>query len=195
VLSPPSDTRYDSDDLPYPAHGQALPEVSVPDALTGETVDTAALDETLVVTAFFASCPAECLLLVGQLASVQQATLDRGLSEEVTFLAITFDPARDDAAALRDYADKMNVDVEAGNWRFLRPESEARAETVVDDKLGVTFDRIGGESARVEGYDFRHLSLTFLVNPSGIVERAYRTDRPDVDRVVSDVATVVEGPT
>jgi protein SCO1/2 len=87
----------------------------------------------------------------------------------------------------------MNVDMDAGNWRFLRPKSPARADAVVDEKLGITFDRIGaGESERLPGYDFRHLSLTFLRNPAGTVERAYRTDRPDHQRVLSDVETVVE---
>jgi len=193
VLDPPADQQYDSSKLPYPAYGQALPEFAVPDPLAGEVVESTAVDGTLVVTAFFASCPVECVRLIGQLAGVQRGTIERGIDDEVTFLAITFDPERDDAATLREYGQQMNVDMSAGNWRFLRPESAARAETVVNDKLGVTFDRIGGgESQRLPGYDFRHLSLTFLRNASGIVERAYRTDRPDHRRVLSDVETVVE---
>jgi len=196
VLEPQADQQHDSSALPYPAHGEPLPEFEVPDPLAGETVASDDLDGTLVVTAFFASCPVECVRLIGQLAGVQQGTVDRGIDDEVTFLAITFDPERDDADALREYGRRMNVDLEAGNWRFLRPESVARADAVVNGKLGVNFDRIGaGESERLPGYDFRHLSLTFLRNPSGTVERAYRTDRPDHERVLSDVETVVEATT
>ena len=193
VLDPPRDRQFDSSDLPYPAHGEALPAFSLPDPLADGVVDSTAIDGTLVVTGFFASCPVECVRLVGQLAGVQHGTLERGIGDEVTFLAITFDPERDDAELLREYARKMNIDMQAGNWRFLRPESAARAETVVDEKLGITFERVGaGESRRLPGYDFRHLSLTFLRNPDGVVERAYRTDRPDHERVLSDVETVVE---
>ncbi|MFD1647967.1 SCO family protein [Haloarchaeobius litoreus] len=196
VLDPPADQQYDSGKLPYPAYGQVLPEFEVPDPLAGDVVVSDDLGGTLVVTAFFASCPVECVRLIGQLAGVQQGTVERGIDDEVTFLAITFDPERDDAETLREYGERMNIDMEAGNWRFLRPESAERAETVVDEKLGVTFDRIGaGESERLPGYDFRHLSLTFLRNPHGIVERAYRTDRPDHQRVLSDVETVVEATT
>jgi protein SCO1/2 len=120
-------------------------------------------------------------------------SVENGIADDVTFLAITFDPPRDDAERLREYGQQMNVDMDAGNWRFLRPESTDRAEAVVDEKLGVTYDRIGaGESERLPGYDFRHLSLTFLRNPEGVVERAYRTDRPDHERVLSDVETVVD---
>jgi protein SCO1/2 len=196
VLDRPADQQYDSDDIPYPAYGQAFPDFSVPDPLAGETVSTADLDKTLVVTGFFATCPVECVRLIGQLAGVQQGTVEKGIDEDVTFLAITFDPARDDAETLRQYGQQMNVDMDAGNWRFLRPESEDRAKAVVDEKLGINFDRIGaGESERLPGYDFRHLSLTFLRNPDGVVERAYRTDSPDHKRVLADVETVVDATT
>ncbi|WP_227134759.1 SCO family protein [Halorubellus salinus] len=196
VLGPQADQQHDSSALPYPAHGQTLPEFAVPDPLSGEVVASDDVDGTVLVTAFFASCPVECVRLIGQLAGVQQGTVDRGIDDDVTFLAITFDPERDDAETLREYGQRMNVDMDAGNWRFLRPESAARAEAVVDETLGITFDRLGaGESERLPGYDFRHLSLTFLRNPDGTVERAYRTDRPDHERVLSDVETVVEATT
>ncbi len=193
VLDPPSDRQFDSEELPYPAHGQSLPAFSLPNPLSGETIATEKLDETLVVTGFFATCPAECVQLVGQLVGVQHGTVERDIADEVRFLAITFDPERDDARALREYAARMEVDLEAGNWEFLRPEDAAAAERVVDERLGITFERVGAEeSARVEGYDFNHLSLTFLVNPDGYVERTYRTQQPDAEEVLSDVQTVVD---
>jgi len=193
VLDPPADRQFDSEELPYPAHGQSLPAFSLPNPLSGETIATDQLDETLVVTGFFATCPAECVQLIGQLVGVQHGTIERGLADSVRFLAITFDPERDDTRALREYAGRMDIDLEADNWEFLRPEDAAAAERVVDEKLGITFDRVGAaESARVEGYDFNHLSLTFLVNPGGYVERAYRTEQPDAEQVLSDVQTVVE---
>jgi protein SCO1/2 len=191
VLAPPEDQQFDSSDIPYPAYGQQLPRFELPDPLSGREIDTAELDETLVVTGFFATCPVECIRLIGQLAGVQHGTVDAGLADAVRFLAVTFDPERDDAEALRAYAEKMNVDLSAGNWHFLRPADAAEARDVVDERLGITFDRIGaGESGRLPGYDFRHLSLTFLVNPAGVVERAYRTDTPDHERVLSDVKRV-----
>lgn len=193
VLGPPADRQYDSEDLPYPAYGQELPRVSLPDPLTGESIDTDSLDETLVVTAFFASCPAECLQLIGQLAGVQHGSVENGVADDVRFLAITFDPERDDAAALREYAARMRVDADAENWHFLRPPDAEAARRIVGERLGITFDRVAADhSDRTAGYDFRHLSLTFLANPDGYVERAYRTERPDADRVLDDVTTVVE---
>lgn len=193
VLDPPEDRRFDSEDLPYPAHGQELPDFTLPDPLAGETVDTRDIDKTHLVTGFFAFCPVECVRLIGQLAGVQEGTIQEGIDDEVTFYAITFDPQRDDAEALREYGEQM-VNLDAGNWRFLRPESPERAKEVVNDKLSITFERVGADqSSRLEGYDFRHLTITYLCNPSGLVERAYRTDQPDHERVLSDVQTVVDG--
>jgi protein SCO1/2 len=193
VLDPPEDQQFDSADIPYPAYGQRFPGFSLPAPLADETVDSATLDETLLVTGFFASCPVECVRLVGQLAGVQQGAIEAGIGDQIRILPITFDPQRDDEAALRAYGEKMNVDMDAGNWQFLRPPTPERARAVVADDLGITFDRIGaGESQRLPGYDFRHLSLTFLRNPDGVVERAYRTDRPAYDRVLADVQQVVE---
>jgi protein SCO1/2 len=34
--------------------------------------------------------------------------------------------------------------------------------------------------------------VTFLRNPDGVVERAYRTDTPDPERLRSDVSAVVD---
>jgi protein SCO1/2 len=193
VLDPPENRQFDSEDIPYPAYGQEFPDFSLPAPLADTTIDTADLETTLLVTGFFATCPAECVRLIGQLAGVQRGVIENGIGDEVTILPITFDPRRDDEESLRAYAEKMNVDIDAGNWHFLRPPSEQRARAVVADDLGITYDRVGaGETERLPGYDFRHLSLTFLRNPDGLVERAYRTDNPAYDRVLDDVQTVVE---
>ncbi len=180
---------YDSDSLPYPNYSEPFPEIELPDPIAETTVSTAESpleDETLLVTAFYAFCPSQCLLLIRALAEVQSKLLEAGV-EDVTILAITFDPERDTAAKLREYADRMNVDLEAGNWHYLRPEDADAAADVVRDDLGIVYERDGGtESA----YEFTHQTITFLVNPDRYVERVYHDDGPDSDRVSSDAETV-----
>lgn len=117
---------------------------------------------------------------------------EAGLTDDAVFLPITFDPERDDEAALRENAAGLGVDLDAGNWHYLRPESPERAEAVVEDRLGIGFERTTG-SERLEGYDFTHVVVTLLVNPDGIVERAYRGETIDRDRVAGDIETVVDG--
>ncbi|MFA9516719.1 SCO family protein [Halopenitus sp. H-Gu1] len=191
VLDPQEDQRAESGELAYPAYGEPLPAFQLPDPLTGTAIDTGSVDETMILTTFFASCPAECGILLNRLASAQAILNESGLANETLFLAITFDPDRDDAEMLRENAARIGADLEAGNWRYLRPQSPEAAERIVEDQLGIGFER-DVDSPRVPGYDFTHSVLTLLVNPEGIVERAYRGETLDLDRVTGDVEAVVE---
>lgn len=192
VLDPQEDQVADSEDLAYPAYGQPLPEFELPAPLAETTVDSAELERTALVTGIFTFCPAECGILLRQWVTVQHRMNDSGLTDSVAFLPITFDPERDDADALRDNAAEIGVNLDAGNWRYLRPDSPDRAKAVVEDKLGIGFERTT-ESDRLDGYDFNHLVVTLLVNPDGVVERAYRGENVDPDRIAGDVEAVVDG--
>lgn len=184
VLPPQEDQMGESEDIAYPAYGQRFPEFALPNPLTGETVKSNSSDKVTVATAIYATCPAECLILGNQLAGVQHSVNDEGMRGSVRFLAATFDPGRDTAEALRDYAERMGIDLEAGNWYFLRPEDKGEAEEVVTGELGIGFQR--------EGDEFIHPSVTFLVNPDGYVERAYRGERPERERLIDDIGKVAE---
>jgi protein SCO1/2 len=191
VLGPQEDQIADSEDLAYPAYGQRLPPFNLRDPIAGVTVDSDAIDRTAIVTGVFTYCPAECGILLRQLVGVQRRIAEAALTDETVFLPITFDPERDDEAALRDNAASLGVNLESGNWHYLRPETPERAKTVVQDRLGIGFERTT-ESARLQGYDFTHIVVTLLVNPDGVVERAYRGERIDRNRVVEDIGTVVD---
>ncbi|THE64711.1 SCO family protein [Salinadaptatus halalkaliphilus] len=184
--SPGDDMRGDPS---YPTYGEAFPSFELEDPLAETNVDVGALDDCIVCTMFFASCPAECVPLLNAITTVQTNTLERGIDDGTRFLAITFDPERDTADSLRDHADLMGVDLEAGNWHYLRPADADEATVVVDEQLGVPFEReeLGGDD-----YDFLHITVTFLVNPDGYVERTYRGDDPDTARITSDLETVLE---
>lgn len=189
ALDSQEDQIADSEDLAYPAYGQPLPSFELPAPLADGTFDTDELDRTALVTGVFTFCPAECSILLRQWATVQRSVADAGLTDEVYFLPITFDPERDDAAALRDNAESIGADLDAGNWVYLRPETPERAKVVVEDELGIGFERTT-DSDRLPGYDFTHLVVTLLVNPDGVVERAYRGERLDPERVAADVERV-----
>ncbi|QAU14134.1 SCO family protein [Halorubrum sp. BOL3-1] len=191
VLGPQEDQIADSKDLAYPAYGQSLPAFELRDPIAGTTIDSEAIDGTAIVTGVFSFCPVECGILLRRLVGVQRRVAEAGLTDETLFLPITFDPERDDEAALRDNAESIGVDLNAGNWHYLRPETPERAKTVVEDRLGIGFEKTT-ENSRIEGYDFTHIVLTLLVNPDGVVERAYRGERIDRDRVADDIEAVAE---
>ncbi len=191
TLSEPDDQLTDSEHLAYPAYGEEFPAFSLPAATSDVTIDTGELDRAAVVTTFFASCPAECGILLNQLAGVQGLTADRNVADAVYFLPITFDPERDDADHLSDNAEMIGVDREIGNWHYLRPETPDEAENVIAGELGVEFERTE-ESDRMESYDFNHIVVTWLVNPDGVTERAYRGEQVDRQRVADDIETLAE---
>ena len=190
VLGPQEDQLADSEDLSYPAYGQSLPAFELAAPLADATIDSTALDRTAIVTAIFTSCPAECGILLHRLAGVQRRIAEAGMTDAVVFLPISFDPERDDAAAFRANAETLGIDLSAGNWHYLLPETPAEAKTVVEERLGIGFERTT-QSDRLEGYDFTHAVVTLLVNPDGVVERAYRGEQIDRDRVTGDLETVV----
>jgi protein SCO1/2 len=190
VLGPQEDQLADSEDLSYPAYGQPLPAFELAAPLADATIDSTALDRTAIVTAIFTSCPAECGILLYRLAGVQRRIAEAGMTDAVVFLPISFDPERDDAAAFQANAETLGIDLSAGNWHYLLPETPAEAKTVVEERLGIGFERTT-QSDRLEGYDFTHAVVTLLVNPDGVVERAYRGEQIDRDRVTGDLETVV----
>jgi len=193
VLGPPGRSA-DPTDLPYPAWGQRVPAVSLPavdpasGAVTG-TVDTGAVDRPFLSTFFFANCQSVCPVLVSALREVQVHAVTEGYADDVAVLPVTFDPERDTPAALADYAARMNVATDAGNWRFLRPESVDRARETVTDAFGVTFEKTPADG---DGWMYAHTGLVLLVNGDGFVERAYRPERPSRASIRFDERQVID---
>lgn len=193
VLEPPEDPlRPDSPhpvpDSTLPSHGESFPHFTLPDPIAETTVDTSDLEGFLVWTAFYDFCTAECGPLISNLARVQYRMDELGYSDDVTFLAVTFDPERDTAAELQGNAEQRGVDLELGNWHYLRPEDESEAESIVADDFGVVFEKVGEGGA----YDFNHAAVSVLANPAGYVERTYRTEVPEREGFSEDLEAALE---
>jgi len=171
-LSAP-DREYDAEDLPYPAHSAELPSVELPAPLHDETVSTTQFeDRDVVMTFIYTHCNTMCPRLTSALRNVQTHSVNNGYADDVAFLAVTFDPKRDTEERFRTYAEEMNVDLDAGNWYFLRPESEERAREVVDETFGVAYEKTHPEN--MDMYMYTHSGVVLLANRKGYVERAYR---------------------
>jgi len=173
----PKDQAAKSADLPYPAWGQQLPSVTVPAPLQGGTEVTIPdqfSGKNVMLTFFYSHCPAVCQIMISQLRSIQTDAVNNGYADEVVFLAVDFDPARDTADRLRSYAKEKHVDLNAGNWYFLRPKSPARAKSVVQDTYGIKFQKTTPKNADPGVYYFNHLGMIFLANRRGYVERTYQ---------------------
>jgi len=180
-----------SEALAYPAWGERIPDVTLPDPVSGESIDLRGVDRPALVSFFYSNCMSVCPRLISALREVQIHSVENGYADEVGFYPITFDPQRDTASTLREYADRMNVDRSAGNWHFLRPESRERAKRVLEEEFGFVFQRTDPEDGGK--YMFNHIGLVLLVNADGYVERAYRGQEGTEERYIEDLRTVRTG--
>ena len=192
VLGPPEQTRGDP---VHPIRGDEMPEFSVPDPISGESVSTAQFEgeRAFLWTSFYTNCPdGVCPALILRLRRAQEVAAEEGFADEAAFLPLTFDPERDTEDVLREYAAQRGVDLDAGNWHFLRPESYEAGVELMDENFGLKIEKTDGEGYENLAYTFPHYGLILLVNKRGIVERAYpRGPTTDVEMLVDDFRRVV----
>lgn len=149
VLEPPEWER-DLSGVAHPTYGQRLPSFSVHDPLADEPVTDEQFrgERAILLTFYFTSCPAGvCPGLIQRLVNVQPTVASEGFTDEVAFLAMTFDPEHDTAEVFDDEVDRYGIDLDAGNWHFLRPESPDRAKEIVGEDFGNPVQRVPVEEA------------------------------------------------
>lgn len=142
VLGPPEQSRGEPT---HPIHGDDLPSFSVSDPLSGETISADQFhgEQAILMTFFLINCPSNlCPALLQRLRAVQDDASSRGYEDEIALLAMTFDPERDTPEALESQADAIGLDLDAGNFHFLRPETNEEAHEIVQGRFGtpVTHD-------------------------------------------------------
>jgi len=192
VLGPP---ERDLSEASHPSYGDEMPAFTLPDPLTGEAVSVADFEGERAVlwTSFYTNCPdGVCPALILRLRRAQAVAAEEGYGDESAFLAQTFDPERDTAEVLREYAGRRGVDLDAGNWHFLRPESYERGQELMEENFGLVIEKAPADEYENLEYQFPHYGLIILANKQGIVERAYpRGPQTDIERLVSDFERVV----
>ncbi len=191
VLDPP---ELDLSEAAHPSYGDEMPAFTVPDPITGNAVSTAEFDgeRALLWTSFYTNCPdGVCPALTLRLRRAQEVATADGYGDSAAFLALTFDPERDTADVLREYAEQQGVDLAAGNWHFLRPESYERGQELLDEQFGLVIQKASADEYEALEYRFPHYGLILLANRRGIVERAYPNGPTvEVETVVDDFTRV-----
>ena len=191
VLGPP---ELDLSEAAHPSYGDEMPAFTVPNPITGEEISTADFDGRAILwTSFYTNCPdGVCPALILRLRRAQEVAAAEGYGDDAAFLALTFDPERDTADVLREYADQQGVDLDTGNWHFLRPESYEAGQKLLDEHFGLLIEKKPADDLENLEYQFPHYGLILLVNKRGIVERAYPNGATvDVERVEDDFTQVV----
>lgn len=188
------DLRSARDDgaLQFPIHGDRLPEVTVPAPLTGRDVTTTEFvgERHVLLTFIFTRCSDACPLLIAPLVHVQASSIENEFADDVAFLPMTFDPAYDTAERLAEYGEERGVHFDAGNWWFLRPETEQRAEDVVAGTFGVNYEFVPEAEREMGNMAWVHSNRLVFANAEGYVERTYTGEPPNPAAVLEDIETL-----
>jgi protein SCO1/2 len=84
----------------------------------------------MLVEFVYTSCPTLCVTLGASFARIQDRLIESGAPPVLQLLSVSFDPGRDDPAALRAYAEAHGAD--PARWRVVVPESEADLRTLLE---------------------------------------------------------------
>lgn len=137
-----------------------------------------------VVEFFYANCPDICPLTTANMVTLQKQLKAKNLfGTDVEFVSISFDPERDNADVLRQYASRMGIDM--SGWVVLRG-TEAETNKVAKD-YGVLLEK------NTDG-SFTHSTRSlYLVDRANNVRGQYQmgADMP-TDKVLDDVLNLVK---
>lgn len=130
-----------------------------------------------LVTMFYTSCTMVCPMIIETVEKTRK-TLDETARQRLDILAVSFDPARDDTAALRKYAGTRKLDLQRWTLAHATPSATRQLAAL----LGIQYRQLpDGE--------FNHSSELILLDADGRI--AARTDV--IGRLDPDFVAAVRG--
>ena len=143
-----------------------LPDVTLVDQ-SGRAFRLSALrGRPVLVEFFYTTCPTICGLLASQFQTLADH-LERPSGREISLLSVSFDPARDTAAELADYAVRVGADGQI--WRIAR--------VAEPDELPALLGGFGVVALPDGAAGFAHNAAIYLVEADGRLARIYDPDQ------------------
>ena len=150
---------------------QQLPDFQLLDA-QGQTTSllhrVAAGEKVWIADFVYTRCQTVCSALGSVYQQLQQQIVDGGLADRVGLLSISFDPAADDAAALRAYAERMRLDSAA--WHIVTLAAAGDRRRLLDAFGIMVLPAPLGE--------FEHNAALHLIDSRGRLLRIVDYDNP-----------------
>lgn len=147
----------------------------------GDTITNADFEgKAYVVDFFFIHCPTICPKVTQQMLRVHDKFID---NDNIKFLAHTIDPKRDNVAALKSYANKL--DAKAPKWHFVTGDKDELYE-IADDYFSVAVENPDAPG----GFD--HSGRLILVDKNRHVRAfANGTDPDEVTQFIADIEVLL----
>jgi|FaiFalFF_MnMetaG_3_1042247.scaffolds.fasta_scaffold03488_3 protein SCO1/2 len=185
------------------ARAESLPVyMTVPDwPFTDQEGRTFWLGQTrgkvVVLGMIYTHCPDVCPLITARMRELQEQVAAEGLSDQVFFVTITFDPERDTPEVLRRYAQARKVDFT--NWAFLTGDPSTIRH--LTEALGIYTERVyvingtpvatPGASAGAATYFINHTDRIFLVDRQGRVRALLPGSRTELPEAMEKIRRLV----
>jgi cytochrome oxidase Cu insertion factor (SCO1/SenC/PrrC family) len=113
---------------------------------------------------------------------------ERGLSERLRFVSLSFDPDNDTPKVMRSYAGTYAPEKGGLPWYFLTTRSRRELEPLLDG-LGQDVWAAADSSARPA--TLSHLLKVFLIDPAGSVREIYTRSYLQPQIVLNDIKTLL----
>lgn len=152
-----------------------LPPVRLRDS-RGEAIRLAELGRPALIEFVYTRCPTLCVALGQSFARIQDELVRAGAEPRPQLVSVSFDPVRDDAAALAAYGEAHGADPR--RWRIVLPETEAGLRSLLEAAGVVVLpDGEGG---------FVHNAALHLVDREGRLAAVLAPE--EIDRAVAALA-------
>jgi protein SCO1/2 len=151
----------------------------------GQHVTLAQLGEghPVLVTMFYGTCPAACPLLINRIQRIE-AKLTPAQRAELRVVLVTFDPARDSVAVLKQLQVAHGVD--ASRWSFVRTD-DAGAVRALAAVLGIKYRFLPNGA-------INHSSVITSVAPDGVITGRMESLAASDDAVLVPLQQAHAGP-
>lgn len=150
--------------------GQPAPDFRLTDQF-GAPVSLAALRGKVVVLTFlYSNCPDVCPVTLGKFGVVKGQLGSQ--ADEVAFLAVTVDPARDDSAQLRRYLEAQRLDQQV---QFLTGDRAALEAVWAAYRITVAQGPTASGAAAGATYEVIHSDRIYLLDRDGCLQLLLRS--------------------
>jgi protein SCO1 len=163
--------------------GEAVPDGAFVDQ-DGKPRDFASLrGSTLLVTFIYTKCPMPtfCPLMDRNFAAVQSRLKSDPALARVHLVSISFDPATDTPAVLRQHAASLGADL--SRWTFLTGDRDDIDRFAA--RFGVAITR-----EMIDPTNITHNLRTAIVDPRGVLVKAYTGNEWTPEQAIADLSAV-----
>jgi cytochrome oxidase Cu insertion factor (SCO1/SenC/PrrC family) len=160
----PTSSQQEALDLDFPVGEFSLTERS------GKTITDKDLRGKVWIGSFvFTRCTGPCPAVTNTMGRLQDDLKDELKSGNLKLVTFTVDPARDDLAALKDYANSRQAD--PNNWLFLTGD-EKTVHKLLKEQFKQAVERKLGPDVK-PGDEFGHSTRLILVDKQGVIRGTF----------------------